>query len=561
MRTNTVKKQYKILKNKTLILGFCAFPMVFFLLLSTVCAIGVHDTKHNLSVSGTGTVKSAQEPRICIFCHTPHHANVAGDYMPLWSRPLSSANYTLYSSSTIEAVPGQPTGGSRLCLSCHDGTIALGMHTADYNDSSLGFMPIGDTNLTTNLANDHPISFVYDDTLASTAELAVPATLPEAVRLENGRLECTSCHDPHLELFGMFLSMDNTDSGLCETCHIPAGWASSTHGRNDIPGIDVKCEDCHTAHNAGHPENLLQASIPDAEDSCVLNCHNGVGDGIDVASTFGRYSSHPTNLANGVHDPTENPLSSAVHVECADCHNGHKLNSDPATGAPFVSGQLAGVSGVDSGGSFVTTAQREYEICFKCHSSTPYMALTAIDRQIDEPDQRLRFNSLNPSYHPVTAARNNPDVLSLNGNYTTGSMIYCSDCHNTNDGSRAVDGSLKANGAHGSDYQSLLIAEYKQGFVKADIDPYVKSYYDLCWQCHEETVLLAATSFHELHVVTNEVPCSACHDPHGVPGTQEENAFLINFDTSIVTAGTHSSSFNSCTNISCHVDLSEKNYW
>ena len=34
--------------------------------------------------------------------------------------------YIPYSSSSLQAKPGQPTGTSKLCLSCHDGTIALG---------------------------------------------------------------------------------------------------------------------------------------------------------------------------------------------------------------------------------------------------------------------------------------------------------------------------------------------------------------------------------------------------------------------------------------------------
>jgi hypothetical protein len=49
---------------------------------------------------------------------------------PLWNRKLSGATYSTYNSSSIErqhrrAVAG-PGGLSRLCLSCHDGTMAIG---------------------------------------------------------------------------------------------------------------------------------------------------------------------------------------------------------------------------------------------------------------------------------------------------------------------------------------------------------------------------------------------------------------------------------------------------
>lgn len=92
-------------------------------LYSPIIYSGVADTKHNLSVSGTGTIKAASEQQICIFCHTPHNAT---PIQPLWNRASSGSVYIPYSSTTVNASPGQPTGASMLCLSCHDGTIALG---------------------------------------------------------------------------------------------------------------------------------------------------------------------------------------------------------------------------------------------------------------------------------------------------------------------------------------------------------------------------------------------------------------------------------------------------
>lgn len=83
----------------------------------------VADTPHNLSVSGPGPIRAASEDRVCIFCHTPHGARATA---PLWNRNDSTASYLPYDSPTLNADPGQPTGSSKLCLSCHDGTIALG---------------------------------------------------------------------------------------------------------------------------------------------------------------------------------------------------------------------------------------------------------------------------------------------------------------------------------------------------------------------------------------------------------------------------------------------------
>ena len=86
-------------------------------------AQGVSESRHNLSASGKGKIKSMDDDRVCIFCHTSHSSNPK---TPMWNRRQSGAVYTLYNSSTLDANPGQPDGTSILCLSCHDGTVAMG---------------------------------------------------------------------------------------------------------------------------------------------------------------------------------------------------------------------------------------------------------------------------------------------------------------------------------------------------------------------------------------------------------------------------------------------------
>jgi hypothetical protein len=286
------------------------------------------------------------------------------------------------------------------------------------------------------------------------------------------------------------------------------------------------------------------------EETCTDQCHNGVGGGADVLSAFSAFSVHPVDAQEGVHDIAEDALTAEYHVECFDCHNAHQANADTAN-APFVSGPLKGVSGVDISGAVVDPAQREFEICFKCHSSNSFVTATAIARQISEVDKRRQFVPTNPTYHPVAAAGQNPSVPSLKTGYSVDSLIYCSDCHNSSDGVRA--GGSGANGVHGSNYPSLLIERYEQDSYP---EPYFEANYALCWRCHDPGVLLAGGSFHDKHVKTEEAPCSACHDPHGIsadvgPGS----TFLINFDTSIVDGATavHDPVEQTCT-VSCHSD-------
>ncbi len=89
----------------------------------------VSRTKHNLTANpdilATGTTE------ICVFCHTPHGANLAANgQAPLWNRLLpEDSSYEVYGSPTFDAqdVTGthRPKGVSLACLSCHDGSVAF----------------------------------------------------------------------------------------------------------------------------------------------------------------------------------------------------------------------------------------------------------------------------------------------------------------------------------------------------------------------------------------------------------------------------------------------------
>ncbi len=195
-------------------------------------------TKHNLSISGTGTVKSTDETEICIFCHTPHQA-IKNDNIPLWNHALSStASYGVYTSPTFDGyTTASELGGtnaataavSNLCLSCHDGTIAInalnnpsnatGGNPTMTGTAAGGEIPAGPSNIGADLTDDHPVNFRYDAALyAVDGSLHDPAGLT-GVRLFNGYVQCASCHDPHESTNPTFLRVDNTGSALCLKCH------------------------------------------------------------------------------------------------------------------------------------------------------------------------------------------------------------------------------------------------------------------------------------------------------------------------------------------------------
>jgi predicted CXXCH cytochrome family protein len=523
------------------------FAAIALLLLALPVCAGLATSKHNLSVGGPGTVKAASETQSCVFCHAPHNASPVA---PLWNRNNPGASYTPYTSSTSIARPGQPTGASLNCLSCHDGTIALGdvlnRSTRIGMAGGVTTMPAGSSKLGTDLSDDHPISFAYTATLAaSRGELANPATLTGKVKLDaGGQLQCTSCHDPHDDTNGKFLVVSNQASALCQTCHIKNYWNSSDHklsaktwngaGQNPWPHTANTtvaanaCENCHRPHSAGGRKWLLNNA---AEESNCYSCHNGNVAAKNVQAEFtGKSSIHPVAASTGVHDPVEPAVIQARHVECADCHNPHATNGS----AGLLPGSLAGVRGVNSGGTEATPATAEYQICFRCHADSPNQPAPRTTRQIAQTNTRLEFATTNPSHHAVVGPGKNTNVPSLIAPWTTASTVKCSDCHNNNAGPGA--GGVGPKGPHGSTYPTLLERQY----LKADRTPESGANYALCYKCHSRTSILSDNTFkeHSKHITGERTPCNACHDPHGISSTQgnaTNNSKLINFDTTINT--------------------------
>lgn len=498
-------------------------------------------SKHNLSISGPGPVRSAAERDVCIFCHTPHGASGDG---PLWNHQLSSATYTPYQSSTLKAAVDQPDGSSKLCLSCHDGTVALGMVNSRSSAISMGAgsanMPAGDTLIGTDLSAHHPVSFRYDQALANQAGgLRPPNTLVQDVRLENGKMQCTSCHDPHNNQFGKFLVVDNTASALCRTCHDPDRWGVSAHalssatwngqGINPWPNTTQStvaanaCENCHRPHAAQIPGRLLKFN-PD-EQNCNV-CHNGNVASKNVAAEFNKISSHPVPMTSGVHDPTEDAVNSTRHVACEDCHNPHAATSATAH-APAASGALAAVRGVNGSGIVTAEIQNQYELCFRCHADSGNRGPSLVQRQFPQTNTRLEFNPGSVSYHPVMAVGKNPSSPSLILPWTTASVMYCTDCHNNDQGPGAT-GTGPA-GPHGSAYAPIL----ERRLQLTDQTPYSQGNFALCYKCHNPSVVNSETTtswrYHKKHIQEFRAACTTCHDSHGSP-----KPHLINFNTAYV---------------------------
>ena len=489
-------------------------------------------TKHNLTLSGPGSVRVTEPAGVCVFCHTGHNANPSRG---LWNRELPGVTYQPYASSTLKAAPGQPTGSSRLCLSCHDGLLALGTLRVPPKGSTftLGRLT-GATSLGTDLSGNHPVSFVYDSALAARhGELADPLGLPPGIRLDQQRqLQCTSCHDAHDDRQPNFLRMETRSGAMCTACHRPRNWGASSHAAspatwngsasNPWPEgafgtvAENGCRNCHRTHAAGHSQWLLAQATETA--NCT-GCHSGSVAAKNIQAQFLKPLHHPVDADQWVHDPKENPLLMPRHVTCTDCHNPHAASAAP--GSPStISGPLRGVSGLTLRGSPTPQANFEYEVCSKCHGTREPTTI-GIARQSGTRNVRLKIDSVNQSYHPIAAIGANPSISGLEPGYTAASLVTCTSCH-TNDEWTAA-GTSPA-GPHGSRYEPIL------GWQYATADTTIESYqsYALCYQCHNRSFLIndqAGTFHHKSHVVTQQAPCATCHDAHG----SRQNAHLIDF--------------------------------
>ena len=558
------------------------------------------NTKHDFRAASPAAIKATTGQNACVFCHTPHNASPSASY--LWNKSLSPRDFPAYFSSTMQATPGviQPRDVSKLCLSCHDGTIALGDTVNDGSIPFVGASTLPASSLS-NLAgdqtftNDHPFGF----TPQMGSEMATPP-VGDAVHLDSsGKVQCTSCHDPHVENIdtttGKFLVKPNASSNLCLTCHQKAGWTGSAHRMPPDAVEDGKytgsqgahtgyigvsrngCESCHRPHAPQVSERLVK--FP--EENTCFQCHDGSVTNRNIKADFlAKTYKHPVLITPSAHDASENPNSAAHplpetasgmarHAECADCHNPHYANNSAAQ-PPLASGALLGVKGQSDGNSYLRTAINEYEICFKCHADSankpqnldvgtagigygrnPQRQFNA--RDFNAYNTRSEF-TMSVSFHPVTRARNISlaEVPSLRTSMATpagsamsparplssGSLIYCSDCHNSDTGRNLSDGSAGAAGPHGSNIPHLLERQNAMepppaiAGTSSSGSAFASSNYALCDKCHNvQQSILQDVSFkrHKEHVVDRNAACATCHDAHSSQGPM-----LVNFDRSIV---------------------------
>jgi len=230
--------------------------------LSPAAAFGaVSTTQHNLSVSGPNTaVRATTEAGICVFCHTPHGAN---QQRAIWNHVVSG-NASFNWGGTTQTTTGTPlptalasfSSTTLKCLSCHDGSVALGSVT-NAGGGVAGVIALGGTHQTGgllngtaganrvgfggNLSGNHPVGIPYAGQTGSSATVAgnyaavvvggtctsasgTCTAVSNAINLTNvagvRQVDCTSCHDVHGTALPHMLTVTDAASAVCLACHL-----------------------------------------------------------------------------------------------------------------------------------------------------------------------------------------------------------------------------------------------------------------------------------------------------------------------------------------------------
>lgn len=475
----------------------------------TTDILGVHDLS-----SGASPLRGPNA-NACIYCHAPHNALST---TPLWNQTLSTKQYTLYPGATEN--PGATTTvgkTSMLCLSCHDGSVAVGQTVGIGTLTMIGALT---ANMGTALEGSHPFSMQpqIKDAPSLVSTLATSHTTKDAtVLLVDNNIECNTCHDVHNQFKDKrspeFLVRDNSSSQLCFACHdvgartvngrdnTLTAWPAGIHATSAaevapkaaLGGYtyvkEYGCASCHASHGAlgigllrKNPNRPM--SVDDTSQTCFI-CHDGSDNLtqpiLNVLADFNTPGqvAHPfADNANNAHTVVEPViLDRNRHTTCADCHAAHAAQPTTLFAAtPNLRPSQTGVAGVSADGTTLNAATYQYENCLRCHGTSAqkqslpiygYMPARALFAG-DTLDVSLQFAHGAPSSHPVMRDATNLARLSLlKYMWTIGfqlpgramsSRILCTDCHNS-DKNREFGGT-GPNGAHGSRYDHILERQY-----------------------------------------------------------------------------------------------------
>ncbi len=434
------------------------------------------------------------------------------------TRRFSTATYHTYTSTTLSNHDNSAVAAGRdsnLCLSCHDGTVAVADTVLFGQMPTTGNWIQGD-NFATQLQSSHPFSLVKPlkdniDLIATLVSSGKTGDKTGAVHLVSGNVECNSCHNPHVQAIDKVShELPGAEQFQRRRCAWPAMIPRALDGRTE-PGESHgrmgdgnsrrprrtrflrlgpvgrygtvaanACISCHAPHNAAGAVRLLRGT----NEADCMPCHNG---GIEHFSRAAPTSSaeyakiaHPFPNGTNQHDAAEaSVLNNNRHATCVDCHNSH--GSQQVTSfniPPLVRVSQISAVGISRGRHDRRQSGRSISMRIACAAMATARARgripsTAICRCAPSSDPLNvipQMNASAKSSHPVMHTRSSsfpqPSLLTTMLDLTAArptdavwaSQIFCTDCHNSDDNREF--GGAGPNGPHGSKWWHLLERQY-----------------------------------------------------------------------------------------------------
>ncbi|HFE38126.1 MAG TPA: hypothetical protein ENK06_06865 [Gammaproteobacteria bacterium] len=496
----------------------------------------IRNTKHNFASNdivalpggASRDVKAANVNQVCVFCHTPHGKPglASGERQFLWNRSLDGAGYTRYDSSSLNLDKSEALGkGSKMCLSCHDGTVAIGQLDVingrlnqEFSDISMigdnvnaGLLTGSRSNLGQDLSNDHPIGFTYSSQLvtddgelvdpnsAEGAHIGVPvgrglaqnnliveqsggtpaANQPTDVTGAGISVPLESIvtglgnRDSQGNLARVFVDAPGTGSVECTTCHDP-------HIRSTDNAVNIKFLRLRRFQKNAGPVAANGFNINN--DINCLACHKKTGweDSAHASSTAATQVYDDT-----VADDREFPRDTQMwEASCLNCHDPHTVN-----GARW----LLTTNENTTVGSEASDVDRA---CYKCHTGNS-PAVTSGATVIDSEallggHAGFTFVAGDTAHQP--GSDNTVSFLAESSESLQVRHVGCSDCHNPHamtTGLHVNNGSADNNNVSGAlSRVSGLAASDSSGVF----DPYgsedtatpeiATKEYQVCFKCH-----------------------------------------------------------------------------
>jgi predicted CXXCH cytochrome family protein len=467
--------------------------------------IGSHDLSPNGTSPAKGTLSGS-----CLYCHAPHSglngaAGVA--QTPLWNTKLSSVqSYTVYSSSTLVNTPNPspPLGtDSTLCLSCHDGTVAgsPGALVAYGRVAITGQMSPSDV-FGTNLATMHPVSLVLplkpNSDLVSTLTSNPPSTADPtgAVRLVNGNVECTSCHNPHVQKLdpnnANFLAINNSNSALCLACHTTIPTASGM-GLTNVLEANHGMMRAFGAPLTANASTIKSNPLAGWKTSSHATATNKVASQVTLENTAAGSKQAST---------TARPVSlghygSVARNGCTSCHTPH--NAQAANSLLQAS---------------------DDQTCLACHNGSS---------NVSPPVANVLAEMVAPKYGHSVSSGNTPHRANENVLLNQDIHVTCVDCHNPHSSNRVVS----FPGAPAIRVSQAMVRGISASDGATVVDPAVNQY-ENCLRCHGSSAgqqCTAMPGYMPLRVVSasnplNVIPQFSATATSSHPVTHDSNGVL-----------------------------------